>query len=275
MTETQIQEWIDLGVAYVGNFGLKLVAAIAILIIGYMIAGLIKQWSIKLMKRRNLEPTLIGFIASLLYALLLAFVVIAALSELGIETASFIAVVGAAGLAIGLALQGSLANFAAGVLMLIFRPFKADDFVEAAGVSGTVEEIHIFTTQLRTGDNKTVIIPNGKIMSNAITNYSTKGTRRIDFVFGVGYDAKLDHVRSVLSEEIAKNERIMKDKDVLIAVSELADSSVNFTVRVWSLSSDYWSVRFDLIESVKKRFDAEGINIPFPQRDLHIIKDDD
>ena len=205
-------------------------------------------------------------------ALGMTFVIIAALGMLGIQTTSFIAVLGAAGLAVGLALQGSLSNFAAGVLMIIFRPFKVGDFIEGAGTAGVVEEIQIFTTQLRTPDNKTIIIPNAKLTADNIVNFSAKGTRRADMVFGIGYDDDIDKARNIISEILSNEARILKDPPPQVAVSELADSCVNFVVRPWVDADDYWGVVFDVTEAVKKRFDAEGVNIPFPQRDVHLYE---
>ena len=178
---------------------------------------------------------------------------------------------GAAGLAVGLALQGSLANFAAGFLMIIFRPFKVGDFIEGAGVAGVVEAIHIFTTTLKTGDNKLIIIPNAKLSGDNITNYSAQETRRVDMTVGVSYDADLSVVRDVLNDIIGKEERVLTDPAPLVAVAELADNSVNFVVRVWTKTGDYWGVKFDMTETIKNRFDAEGIGIPYPQRDIHIV----
>ena len=206
------------------------------------------------------------------YIALLVFVVLAALGQLGIQTTSFIAVIGAAGLAIGLALQGSLSNFAAGFLMIIFRPFKVGDYIEGAGVAGTVETIHIFTTQLLTPDNKTVIIPNASLTADNITNYSAKGTRRVDFVFGIGYGDDIDKAKKIMADILAKDERIFKDPVPKIALVELADSSVNFVVRPWVKVEDYWDVYFDTTENIKKSFDAEGISIPFPQHDVHVYQ---
>ena len=206
----------------------------------------------------------------MLYAALLAFVIIAALGQLGIQTTSFIAILGAAGLAVGLALQGSLANFAAGVLMIIFRPFKQGDFIEGAGVSGVIEEVHIFNTVMRTGDNKTIIIPNGSLMNGNIINYSTKPTRRLDLVIGIGYDDDIKKAKQVLEDLMASEERILKDPAPTIGLLELADSSVNFAVRPWVNSADYWGVHFNLLERIKLRFDDEGISIPYPQRDIHL-----
>ena len=252
-------------------WGLKVLAAIAIFIIGRWIAKAVRGGVRRMMKKGDVDPIVIGFVSSITYIALLAFVVIAALGQLGIQTTSFIAILGAAGLAVGLALQGSLANFAAGFLMIIFRPFKVGDFIEGAGVAGVVEAIHIFTTTLKTGDNKIIIIPNAKLSGDNITNYSAQETRRIDMTVGVAYDADLSVVRDVLNDIISKEERAMKDPAPLVAVAELADNSVNFVVRVWTKTGDYWGVKFDMTETIKNRFDAEGIGIPFPQRDIHIV----
>ena len=202
---------------------------------------------------------------------ILLLIAIAAIGQLGIQTTSFIAILGAAGLAIGLALQGSLANFAAGFLMIMFRPFKVGDFIEGAGVSGVVDTIQIFTTTLKTGDNKTIIIPNAKLSGDNITNYSAQTTRRVDMTVGVAYNANLSVVRDVLKDIISKQSRIHATPEPLIAVAELADNSVNFMVRVWTDTGDYWAVTFAMTETIKNRFDAEGIGIPFPQHDIHII----
>jgi small conductance mechanosensitive channel len=201
---------------------------------------------------------------------LIIFVVIAALGQLGIQTASFVAIVGAAGLAIGLALQGSLANFAAGVLILIFRPFKVGDFVEVAGVSGAVQNIQIFTTELHTPDNKKVIVPNGGVISGNITNYSANNTRRVDLVFGIGYSEDIDVAKTLLQTVLAAEPKVLQDPAPTIGVVELADSSVNLVCRPWVNTADYWDVYFNVTEAVKKALDAGGISIPFPQRDLHL-----
>jgi small conductance mechanosensitive channel len=218
------------------------------------------------------DATVAGFVANLGYVILLAFVVIAALSKLGIQTASLVAILGAAGLAVGLALQGSLSNFAAGVLMLIFKPFKTGDYIEGGGTAGTVEEIQVFTTQLATPDNKTVIVPNAQMMGGNITNYSAKGTRRVEMVFGIGYADDIDRARELIMQIVTADERVHKEPAPMVAVSELADSSVNLTTRVWASVDDYWDVLFDTTEKVKKRFDAEKISIPFPQRDVHVYQ---
>jgi small conductance mechanosensitive channel len=251
-------------------FGLKILTAALILVAGRWVARIIRNATEKVMSRSNVDTTLIPFVGNLVYFALITFVILAALAHLGVQTTSFIAVIGAAGLAVGLALQGSLANFAAGVLMLIFRPFKVDDFIEGAGVSGVVEEINIFTTHLRTLDNKTVIIPNAKITGDNITNYTRKEKRRVDLVVGVSYKDDIGNVKRVISDVLGGDARVLKDPAPTVAVLELGESSVNFAVRPWVSTADYWNVYFDTTENLKKRFDAEGIHIPFPQRDVHI-----
>ena len=251
-------------------YGLKAIAAIAIFIVGKIIAKLVKAGIAKTMAKAGSDPILISFTTNMVYAALLAFIIIAALGQLGIQTTSFIAILGAAGLAIGLALQGSLANFAAGVLMIILRPFKQGDFIEGGGVSGVVEEVRIFNTIMRTGDNKTIIIPNGSLMNDNIINYSSKPTRRLDLVIGIGYDDDIKKAKNVLNELMQHDDRILKDPAPVIGLLELADSSVNFAVRPWVKSDDYWNVHFDLLESIKLRFDKDGISIPYPQQDLHL-----
>lgn len=268
----EVQQLIAKGYELGTEFGVNVLAALAIFIIGRWVIRYLKKLMLRVMEKRNVDPTLSKFVANLAYVALLAFVIIAALGMLGIQTTSFIAVLGAAGLAVGLALQGSLSNFAAGVLMIIFRPFKVGDFIEGAGVAGVVEEIQIFTTQLKTPDNKTIIIPNAKITADNIVNYTIKGTRRADMVFGIGYEADIDKARDIISEILSKDERILKDPAPQVAVSELANSSVNFVTRPWVNVEDYWGVVFDVTEAVKKRFDAAGINIPFPQRDVHLYE---
>jgi len=259
----QIQELLTV-------YGLKVIAALAIFIIGKIIAKMIKSGVSKAMAKAKSDPILISFTSNMIYAGLLAFIIIAALGQLGIQTTSFIAILGAAGLAVGLALQGSLSNFAAGVLMIIFRPFKQGDFIEGAGVSGVVEEVHIFNTIMRTGDNKTIIIPNAGLMNGNIINYSTKPTRRLDLVIGIGYDDDIKKAKNVLNELMQQDPRILKDPAPTLGLLELADSSVNFAVRPWVNSADYWGVHFDLLESIKLRFDQEGISIPYPQQDIHL-----
>lgn len=251
-------------------FGLKILAAIVILILGRWVAKMLRKLVQRLMNKAKVDPTLVTFVGNLTYVALMTFVILAALAQLGVQTTSFIAVLGAAGLAVGLALQGSLSNFAAGVLMIIFRPFKVGDFIEGGGAAGTVEEIQIFTTQLKTPDNKTVIVPNAKMTSDNIVNWSVKGTRRVDLVMGIGYGDDIDKARQIMGEVLAEDPRILTDPAPTIAVVELADSSVNFVVRPWVNAADYWGVHFDVTEKIKKRFDAEGISIPYPQRDVHV-----
>jgi len=255
---------------FIAEYGLKIVAAILILVIGRWIAKGIRALIKRLLEKSKVDPTLVSFVCSLTYVGLMAFIIIAVLGKLGVATASFVAVLGAAGLAVGLALQGSLANFAAGVLIILFKPYKIGDFIEAGGTMGSVEEIGIFTTELKTPDNKKVIVPNAKITGDNIVNYTVKGTRRMDLVAGVSYSADLDKVRSVLEEILAEEERFLKDPAPTIGVLELADSSVNFAFRPWVKTDDYWDVYFATQEKIKKRFDAAGIEIPFPQRDVHI-----
>jgi small conductance mechanosensitive channel len=246
--------------------------AIIILAIGFWGAKMIAQLVKGLMERHDADQALTGFVGNLVNALVVTFAVIAALNKVGIQTTSLIAIVGAAGLAIGLALKDSLGNFAAGVMILIFKQFKAGDFIEAAGVLGVVETLNVFSTQLKTGDNRTVYVPNGKLIGDNITNYSTKPTRRIDMVIGVSYDADLSHVKKVLEDILAKESRILDDPAPTIGVLELADNSVNFAFRPWVNAADYWGVHFDLHAAVKTRFDEEGIGIPYPQRDVHLYQ---
>ena len=254
------------------QFGINVVLALLIFFIGRLVAKWLTSFVRKMMARTDMEDTLERFLCNLLYALLMVVVVIATINQIGIQTTSLLAVLGAAGLAVGLALQGSLSNFAAGVLIVAFRPYKVGDYVEAGGVAGTVEEVQIFTTVLKSPDNKQIIVPNSQIMAAEIVNYSAKDTRRIDLVAGCGYDDDLDKVHRVLNEIVNGDDRVLKDPAPTIAVSELADSSVNFVVRPWVNSADYWGVYFDLTEQIKKRFDQEGIAIPFPQRDVHVYQ---
>lgn len=256
------------------EFGINLLTALAIFYIGRLVVRLVTRGMRKLMNAREIDATLITFISNLVNMILLVVVIVAAVGALGVPTASFVAMIGAAGLAVGLALQGSLSNFAAGVLIVLFRPYKVGDWIEAAGVSGTVEGVQILTTILKTGDNKKIVVPNGQIMGSVITNFSANETRRIDLVIGVSYDDDLDKVRSTLEELVAADERIHKEPAAKIAVSELADSSVNFVVRPWVDTAEYWNVRFDLVEAIKKRFDKDDITFPYPQQDVYLHKVD-
>ena len=254
------------------EFAINLVTAIIIFYLGRLVVRMLTRGMRKVMEAQEVDKTLISFTSNLASTVLLTVVIIASVGALGVQTTSFIAVLGAAGLAIGLALQGSLSNFAAGVLIVLFRPYKVGDWIEAAGISGGVEEVQILTTILKTGDNKQVIVPNAQIMNSIITNYSANDTRRVDMVVGVSYDDDLDKVRSTLEELVAAEDRILDDPGCTIAVSALADSSVNFVVRPWVKTSDYWGVMFDMTEAIKKRFDKDGISFPFPQQDVHVYK---
>jgi small conductance mechanosensitive channel len=260
--------------AYVIPWGINIVMAIAIYIIGKFIVGILVNVFGKVMARSKYDDMLIDFVKAIVNAILMLFVIVASLDQLGVNTTSMVAILGAAGLAIGLSLQGSLQNFASGVMLLVFRPFKAGDFIDAGGEMGTVKTISIFTTMMTTADNKQIIVPNGKIYGGNITNFSANDTRRVDMVVGIGYDSDLKKAKQILNEMVAADERILKDPAPKVAVSELADSSVNFVVRPWVASADYWAVKFDFTEAVKLRFDAEGISIPFPQMDVHVHKND-
>lgn len=252
------------------EFGINLVTALAIFYFGKLIVSLAMRGLHRVLRAQEIDKTLETFVCNLARVALMMVVVVAAIGALGIQTTSFIAIIGAAGLAIGLALQGSLSNFASGVLIVLFRPYKVGDFIEAAGISGTVIEVQILTTVFKTGDNKQVIVPNGQVMDSVITNYSANETRRVDMVIGVSYDDDLDKVRATLTKLLDAEERILKDPAYTIAVAALADSSVNFVVRPWVNTADYWGVMFDLTEAIKKRFDQEGISFPFPQQDVHL-----
>lgn len=248
----------------------KVALAAVVLLVGFWLIKKVLGLLDAAMLRKDVEPTLKNFLLSLSGVLLKALLIISAASMVGIETTSFIAILGAAGLAVGLALQGSLANFAGGVLLLLFKPYKVGDFIETQGHAGTVKSIQIFTTVLKTPDNKTIIIPNGPIANSSLTNFSTETTRRVDMVFGIGYGDDIDKAKSILGRVIDQDARILKDPAAAVLLSELADSSVNFSVRVWVNAADYWGVYFDMHESVKKAFDAEGVSIPFPQQDVHM-----
>lgn len=274
-TAQQVKGWLspESIQGYVHDYGLPVLFAIIILIVGAWAAKISKNVVHRLLTRRKLDPIIVGFIANFTYILFMVFVVLAALEKVGVKTTSFVAILGAAGLAIGLALQGSLANFAAGFLMIVFRPFKKGDYVEAGGTAGIVDEIQVFTTILNTPDNRRVIVPNAKIMSDNITNYSAMDTRRLDLTFGVSYADDIQKVKAVLQRIVAEDSRVLKDPAAQILVGELADSSVNFIMRVWLKSGDYWPFKFDTTERVKVEFDKEGITIPFPQRDVHLFQE--
>jgi len=258
----------DVIIGYIMN----IVFAIVTLIIGLMVARFIAGTLHKILTRRKLDSTIVDFVSNMVRYGIVVFVIIAALGRIGVETTSFVAMIAAAGLAVGLALQGSLSNFASGVLIIALRPFKAGEYIEAAGTAGTVESVQIFSTTLTTPDNKFVVVPNSAILDGNIVNYSRKPTRRIDLIIGVSYNADLAKTKAVLETVIKANAGILKSPEPLIAVAELADSSVNLVVRPWVNGPDYWRVRFELMEAIKNSLDEAGIEIPFPQMDVHMDK---
>ena len=252
------------------DWGIQIGIAIAIFFVGKIIARMISNLIEKLMRRAGSDQMLVDFTGNIIYAVLIVAVVLAAIDSLGVNVTSLMAIVAAAGLAIGLALKDSLSNFAAGVMIIIFRPFKAGDFITAGGVSGVVDEIDLFATLMHTGDNQRIIVPNSAIMGGTITNTSALPTRRIDLVFGIGYGDNIGQARDIMMAIIEADERILKDPAPAIAVAELGDSSVKLNVRPWVNSADYWSVRPDLLEKIKVKFDEVGISIPYPQQDVHM-----
>lgn len=255
------------------TYGMDLLGGIAILILGWWVARIIRAILVKIMTKRGVEPTIAGFVRNLAFTTMMVFVFIAFLQKVGVATTSFVAVIGAAGLAIGLALQGSLANFASGFLLILFRPYKKGDFIEGGGTAGIVEEIQVFNTVLKTPDNKKVIVPNSKVTGDNIINYSVTGTRRMDLVVGIGYGDDIKKAKEVLKRIGEEDERTLKEPSPPeVMVSELGDSCVNLTLRLWVNTGDYWGVFFDNTEKIKLTFDAEGINIPFPQRDVHLFQ---
>lgn len=262
-------------VEILGGYAFSLIMAILIFVIGKWVVNRITAVLGKLLRKvKGMDETLVKFLENIVYYALMIVVILTALSELGVETTSFLAILGAAGLAIGLALKDSLGNFASGVMIILFKPFKVGDFVTAAGVSGTVTEVGIFNSVFTTGDNQRIIIPNGAITSGSIVNVNAHDTRRVDLLVGIGYDDDIKKAKDVLNDIIKSNEKVLLDKGVTVAVSELADSSVNFVVRAWVKTPDYWAVKFDLTETVKLRFDEEGISIPYPQQDVHHYNND-
>ncbi len=257
-------------ITIVATYGLNVVAAFAILIAGLIASGWARKATVRALSRVDrFDDTLTTFFASIVRYLVIAITVMAVLSQFGIETTSLVAVLGAAGLAVGLALQGTLSSVAAGVMLLIFRPFKVGDYVEVAGQAGTVDALTLFVTELNTPDNVHIIIPNAEVWGTAVVNYSYNSTRRVDLVMGIDYGDDIDKAMTALNEEIAKDNRIHQSPEPFVAVTELADSSVNLVIRVWCDSGNYWGVKFDLTKAFKQRFDAEGISIPFPQTVIH------
>jgi small conductance mechanosensitive channel len=266
----EVSGYTDQAVNYLIEFGPNVLLAILTLLIGLWIIKILRKGFNKAMEKADLEVSLMKFLSSLVSILLKVLLLISVVSMLGVQMTSFIALLGAAGLAVGLALQGSLANFAGGVLILLFKPFKVGDFIDAQGYMGTVNAIQVFNTVLKTPDNKTIFIPNGDLSNGSVTNFTTEGKRRVDWVFGIGYDDDLKKAKNILNDLIKQDSRILSDPEPMVVVSELGDSSVNFTARVWVNSSDFWGVYFTMQENVKLTFDAQGISIPFPQRDVHV-----
>lgn len=252
---------------------LQFIAAIVIFYVGRMVAGAVKRFLEKALLSRSVDKAVVSFVAGIVYAIIMIATVLMALSQMGVQTTSFIAILGAAGLAVGLALQGSLANFASGILIILFRPFKSGDFIDAGGISGTVDKIEIFQTIMKTPDNKKVIVPNAQITGGAITNFSAEAIRRVDLVIGISYDSDLRKAKQILQDILAQDSRVLKEPAAVVTVAALADSSVNFNVRPWVNSADYWGVYWDTLEKVKLTFDEQGIAIPFPQMDVHIKKE--
>lgn len=270
MDEKQITEYTNMVIDSIITYAPKLLLAIAVLLVGLWLINRVTKTVASVMKKRDTDPSLIPFFKGLLNIVMKVALLISVIGMVGIETTSFIALLGAAGLAVGMALSGTLQNFAGGVMILLFKPFKVGDFLEAQGFTGTVKAIQIFNTILNTVDNKTVIIPNGGLANGAMTNYSTEPHRRVDMKFGISYTSDIDLSKRILQQLLDNDSRVLKEPASVIAVSELANSSVNFVVRPWVKAEDYWGLYFDMHESVKKAFDAEGIAIPFPQMDVHL-----
>ncbi|AKB08369.1 small-conductance mechanosensitive channel MscS [Vibrio cholerae] len=268
----QVNTWLTNNSDLLIQYGVNVISAILILFIGNLVVKGVAGSVANVLKKKEMDKAVVDFIHGLVRYTLFIIVLIAALSRIGVQTASVVAVIGAAGLAVGLALQGSLSNFAAGVLIVAFRPFKSGDYVEIGGVAGSVDSIQIFQTVLKSPDNKMVVVPNSAVIGGAITNYSRHETRRVDMVIGVSYKSDLQKTKRVLRETLEKDPRILKDPDMTIGVLTLADSSINFVVRPWCKTSDYWAVYFDSMQAIKEALDANGIEIPFPQMDVHLNK---
>jgi small conductance mechanosensitive channel len=263
-------EWLEVAGTYALEYGPRVLQALVVLVLGWIAANFARGIVRRVLTRADTAPVLVGFLSSLTQLVLKAFVVVAAIARLGVETASFVAVLGAGAFAVGLALQGSLSNFAAGVMLMIFRPFKVGDYIEAGGTAGTVEEVGVFAATLKTGDNKRIIVSNASITGGNITNFSANPTRRVDMVFGIGYDDDIAEARRIIAGILEADGRVMAEPAPLIAVGELAESSVNLQVRPWVATGDYWGVYRDTQEAVKLAFDAAGISIPCPQREVRV-----
>ncbi|CAK3898757.1 mechanosensitive ion channel protein [Vibrio sp. 10N.286.55.E10] len=269
---SQAEQWLTNNSDLFIQYGVNIISALIILFIGNLIVKAVANSVSKVLQKKKMDRAVVEFIHGLVRYLLFVIVLIAALGRLGVQTASVVAVIGAAGLAVGLALQGSLSNFAAGVLIVAFRPFKSGDYVEIGGVAGSVDSIQIFQTVLTTPDNKMVVVPNGSVIGSPITNYSRHDTRRIDLMIGVSYGADLQKTKELLTKICESDERVLKEPGVQVGVHTLADSSVNFVVRPWVSTAEYWNVYFDLMQAIKEGLDKEGIEIPFPQMDVHMNK---
>ncbi len=267
---SDVSYWMEKGMDFISSFGLKLLGAIVVWIVGIWVIRLIVKGTNKALNRAKIDETLKPFLRTTIKTLLQILLIITVLGMLGVQMTSFIAFLGAAGLAIGMSLSGTLQNFAGGVMMLIFKPYRVGDFIDAQGYQGVVKEIQIFNTVLTTPDNKTIIIPNGGLSNSSLTNYSKQELRRVDWTFGIAYGDDVDKARETLNGLIKADERILGEPEPFIAVSALADSSVNMVVRVWVNGADYWNVFFDMNEKVYKQFKLDGLNIPFPQMDVHV-----
>ncbi|SUW62336.1 Small-conductance mechanosensitive channel [Buttiauxella agrestis] len=261
--------WLVRNQALLLSYAVNIVAAIAIIIVGMIVARIVSNAINRVMVARNIDATVADFLSALVRYGIIAFTLIAALGRVGVQTASVIAVLGAAGLAIGLALQGSLSNLAAGVLLVTFRPFRAGEYVDLGGIAGSVLNVQIFSTTLRTLDGKIVVVPNGKIIAGNIINFSREPVRRNEFIIGVAYDSDIDKVKQILTDIITSDERVLKDRDITVRLNELGPSAINFVVRAWSNSSDLQNVYWDVLERIKREFDAQGISFPYPQMDVN------
>jgi len=273
ITSINIEQIVEIITIWLTTYSMKIVAAVLIFVIGKWVARRITNLFIKLLEKNQVDITLTRFLESIVYYTLLVGVLIAAAGQLGINTASFLAIVGAAGLAVALALKDSLSNFSSGVMLILFRPFRVGDFVTVGGVTGNVMGIDVFNTTLNTPDNQRMIVPNASITNDVITNVTANDTRRVDLVAGIGYQDDIKKAKQVLNRILKEEKRVLETPAPKIAVSELADSSVNFVVRPWVKTSDYWDVYFDLTEKIKLSFDEEGISIPFPQQDVHLFQE--
>jgi len=272
-TGWNVQTILDRLQAFVTDYGLKIIGAIIILIVGRIASGIVRSITKKVMTKAKVDETITSFVGTMAYFVVMAFTVVAALSKFGIETASFVAILGAAAFAVGFALQGSLSNFASGVMILLFRPYKIGDFVEVAGVAGIVMDVHIFTTTIRTGDNIKIIVPNSKIYGDVIKNVTGYDTRRVDMVIGISYASPIGKAIDIAMDVMKSDPRVLADPEPQVVVAELADSSVNLALRPWVKTTDYWGAKFDITRRIKEEFDTNGIEIPFPQRVVHMVSE--